>query len=450
MDQKQGLGQQLLGALASLKLTLLIFLAIAAGSILGTLLPQGLTEHDLHRSFGSGLAGWIHAFGLHDLYHTGWFRFLLILLCVNLAVCSLDRLPKTRKLLTRREETLSADKLEKFSTRCVISTRLGPEEARSRAASLLGAERSGVQLLDGGDGFGLVLEKGRWAPFMVYVVHLSVLVILFGALVGSIFGFKGFMNIAEGEASDHVVAARGNGEIVLPFSVRCDDFSVTFYDQGTPKEFRSDLVILENGTEAHRQTIRVNDPMTYQGVTFYQSSYGTILKDAEVEFQHKATGAKETFVLPYREARLVPGTQDRVQAVQYEQDFRGMGPAIGVLLQKDGQKESSGAWILVDKPDFHGNRIMNYGIRVIRAEPIQYTGLQVKRDPGVWWVYLGFTAMLVGIGLAYYTSHRRIWVLAVSKGKGSKVLVAGRASKNSLAFEEEFNGLCERLKTGLE
>ena len=62
----------------------------------------------------------------------------------------------------------------------------------------------------------------------------------------------------------------------------------------------------------------------------------------------------------------------------------------------------------------------------------------------------GFTAMLIGIGLAYYTSHRRLWALALPEGNGSKVLLAGRASKNSLAFEEEFNGLCERLKAGLQ
>ncbi len=449
MDQKQGLGQQILGALASLKLTLLIFLAIAAGSILGTLLPQGLSEHDLHKSFGSGIAQWILAFGLHDLYHTGWFRFLLILLCLNLTICSLDRLPKTRKLLSRKEDTLSMKRLEKFSAHRAFSTRLSPEEARTRIVSLLGGKRSGVQLVDGEEGLGVVAEKGRWAPYMVYVVHLSVLIILFGALVGSIFGFKGFMNIAEGEASDHVMTARGDGPIVLPFAVRCDDFSVSFYDQGTPKEFRSDLTILESGRETFRQTIRVNDPMTYQGVTFYQSSYGTILREAEVEFQDKATGFKETFVLPFRQVRLIPGTQDRVQAVEYEPDFRGFGPAVGIVVQKEGQKESSGAWILVDRPDFHGNRVMNYGIRVVRADPVQYTGLQVKRDPGVWWVYLGFTAMLLGIGVAYYSSHQRTFILAVSEAKGSKIVVAGRASKNSLAFEQEFNGLCERLQAGL-
>jgi cytochrome c biogenesis protein len=409
-----------------------------------------MSDAELQRHFGPGLAGWITAFGLHDLYHTGWFRLLLILLCVNLTVCSLDRLPKTMKLLSRREEALSAKKIEKFSLRASIPSKHAPEEARSRIAKVLEASGFPGQLVEGDHGLGVIAEKGRWAPYMVYVVHLSVLVVLFGALLGSILGFKGFMNITEGEASDTVATAMGHDQVVLPFSVRCDDFDVTFYDQGTPKEFRSDLVILENGKEAHKQTIRVNVPLTYRGITFYQSSYGSTLKETELEFQDKMNGKSETLVLPFRQIRLIPGTQDRVQVVEYEQDFNRFGPAIGVVLQKDGQKESSGSWILVNKPDFHGNRIMNYGIRVVRAEPSQFTGLQVKRDPGVWWVYAGFTAMLIGIGLAYYTSHRRLWALALPEGNGSKVLLAGRASKNSLAFEEEFNGLCERLKAGLQ
>lgn len=450
MDQKHGFGQQIVGALASLKLTLLVFLALAVGSILGTLLPQGLTEQEIHQSFGHGLAEWITAFGLHDLYRTGWFRFLIILLCVNLTICSLDRFPKTLKILSRREETLSAKKLEKFSTRCIISSQLDPEEARTRLANAVGGERSGIQAVHGDEGSGFIIDKGRWAPFMVYLVHLSVLVVLFGALLGSILGFKGFMNIAEGETSDSVTTTSGHDAIALPFGVRCDDFNVTFYDQGTPKEFRSDLTIVENGKEVLKKAIVVNDPLTYRGITFYQSSYGSTLKEAEVELEDKTAGKKEKLVLPFRQIRLIPGTQDRIQLVEFQQDFSKFGPAVGIVLQKDGQMESSGSWILVNKPDFHGNRIMNYGIRVIRAEPSQYTGLQVKRDPGVWWVYIGFTAMLAGIGLAYYASHRRFWILAVPEGKGSKVLLAGRASKNSLAFEQEFNGLCGRLKSELK
>jgi cytochrome c biogenesis protein len=86
----------------------------------------------------------------------------------------------------------------------------------------------------------------------------------------------------------------------------------------------------------------------------------------------------------------------------------------------------------------------------LRSDETQFTGLQVKRDPGIWLVYAGFTAMLIGIGLTFYTSHRKLWIWALPGEKSSKIIIAGRASKNPLAFEQEFNRLCNRIETELK
>lgn len=287
---------------------------------------------------------------------------------------------------------------------------------------------------------------------MVYVVHLSVLVILLGAIIGSLFGFKGFMNISEGEASGDVILSDGKSSIALPFQVRCDKFEASFYDTGAPKEYRSDLTITDDGQEVLKQSIRVNDPLSYEGVTFYQASYGSTLRQVDVEFQDTGSGQSHRMTLPFREIRSIPGTTDKVQVVEYQQDFSRFGPAVGIALQREGQ-EPAGSWILVNRPDFHGNRILNYHIKVIRADQIPYTGLQVKRDPGVWVVWFGFVALLTGIGLTFYTSHSKLWVWAErneSARPSVKILLAGRASKNSLAFEKDFNLLCDQLDDALK
>jgi len=57
--------------------------------------------------------------------------------------------------------------------------------------------------------------------------------------------------------------------------VRCDRFEISFYKGGgRPKEFVSELTVIENGQEVMQKTIEVNDPLFYKGLTFYQSSYG--------------------------------------------------------------------------------------------------------------------------------------------------------------------------------
>jgi cytochrome c biogenesis protein len=451
MQQKKGFLDLLIQPLSSMRLTVFLFLTLAVCSVAGTLLPQGTSLEELERHYGPSLSWWIDTIGLNDLYRTGWFRTILLLLCVNLIICTMQRLPKTLKLLQHRDEQISPEKLEKFNYHTEITIHRPLDATRAQLTEIISKAFAPVQPLSSSDAFRAVAEKGRWTRWMVYVIHFSVLVILLGALLGSVFGFKGFMNLAEGESSDEVMLAKGKNAIVLPFQIRCDDFDVSFYDTGAPKEYRSDLTIIDKGQEVFKQSIRVNDPLSYDGVTFYQASYGSILKRAKVELQDRDTGTTHQLTLPYRETVPVPGTGDEIEVMQYQENFSNFGQAVAIVLMREGQ-EPTGSWILVDKPEFHGNRIQNYRVKVTEVERGHYTGLQVKRDPGVWFVYIGFTVMLAGIGMTFYTSHRKLWVWASpSKGKNSAttVFVAGRTNKNSLAFEQEFNHLCARLQNDL-
>jgi cytochrome c biogenesis protein len=451
MQQKKGLLDTLYQNLSSMRLTVSLFLTLAVCSILGTLLPQETSLEEIQRHYSPTLSWWIDTLSLNDLYRAGWFRTILLLLCVNLIICTLQRLPKTLKLLQHRDELISPERLEKFSCHMEITTHRPLDATREQLTKIVAEEFAPLQPLPNSGAFGAVAERGRWSRLMVYLIHFSVLVILVGALLGSIFGFKGFMNLAEGETSDEIMLARGMRAITLPFQIRCNDFAVSFYDTGAPKEYRSDLTIIDKGQEVITQSIRVNDPLSYEGVTFYQASYGTILKQVEVELQDRDTGSIHKLTLPYREVVPIPGTQYEIEVMQYQENFSSFGQAAAIVLLKEGQ-QPAGSWILIDMPEFHGNRIQNYRVKVSNAEKSQYTGLQVKQDPGVWFVYIGFTAMLMGIGMTFYTSHRKLWVWA-SPGKSGKnstaVFMAGRTNKNSLAFEQEFNRLCARLQDDL-
>jgi cytochrome c biogenesis protein len=233
--------------------------------------------------------------------------------------------------------------------------------------------------------------------------------------------------------------------------VRGDDYEVSYYDTGAPKEYRSDLTILDDDEAVLSRAIIVNDPLSYRGVTLYQSSYGAILKQAEVKLQNNDTGKTHQFILSFGETQSIPGSSDKVQIVDYQQNMGQFGPAVGIALFREGQ-EPVGSWILVKMPQFHGNRIDNYKVNVISTEDGYYTGLQVKKDPGVWVVYAGFIAMLLGIGMTYYTSHRKLWIWAgpaESDQSSTRIIVAGRTNKNPIAFESDFNQLCHRLQNDL-
>ncbi len=60
----------------------------------------------------------------------------------------------------------------------------------------------------------------------------------------------------------------------MPFTMNLDKFTAEFHP-GTmrPKKFVSEVTRLETGSEAN-VTIQMNEPMRYEGLTFYQASYG--------------------------------------------------------------------------------------------------------------------------------------------------------------------------------
>ena len=103
------------------------------------------------------------------------------------------------------------------------------------------------------------------------MVHGSILLILLGAGLGFL-GYKGSLEVPVGQASDTVTL--GNGSIMhLPFQVRCDDFKMELYDNGMPKEYRSEISFLQGDSVARHASVLVNHPVSFSRVLFSQSGY---------------------------------------------------------------------------------------------------------------------------------------------------------------------------------
>jgi cytochrome c biogenesis protein len=444
-----------LGWLSSLKLTLVLFFVLAASSIIGTLLPQGVGLPELRDHFSPLAASLINLLALNNLYHSMWFRVLLLALCANLVACTIDRFPKTIRLLRSLESPFDSQKLSRFGLSSSISTDVPFEQAQSIVENAVCQSfgrmcRIGSEHTGGVGPYCAVSEAGRWSRLMVYLVHLSVLTVLVGALAGSVLGFKGSMSLIEGQSSDEVTLADGERIRKLPFLLKCDKFEVSFYDTGAPREFRSDLSVLEDGKEVLKRAVIVNDPMTYEGITVYQASYGIALKEAGIELTDSDSGEKISMMLPFRQPVNIPGTADQLMIAEYLENLMRVGQAVEFVYFKQG-KQSSAQWILVDRP-YHGNRIGNYLVRVTQMDKAPYTGLEVKKDPGIWLVWAGFAVMTLAIGLTFYSSHRKLWVCIETDETGNKTTVtfAGRTSRNPHVFEEKFETLCRTVERQLK
>jgi cytochrome c biogenesis protein len=435
---------------ASVRLTIVLLLSLATTSIVGTLIPQNSDPAAYISAFGETLYRFFAVLGLFDMYHSWWFQVLMLLLAANVVVCSIDRISSQRKVLFVRRPRFKAERFRDLPDRVVFEDARPPEALRALYERFL-ARKTGalqVEVIEGG--FRIFGERGRWTRFGVYAVHLSVVLLLVGGLIGSIFGFDAFVNIPEGETVQQVILRNSGQRLRLPFAIRCDDFDVSFYDTGAPKEFRSALTILENGQPVLQKDIVVNDPLRYRGISIFQSSYGSLPSDeAVLSFTSRETGmvyARDAKI--GREIALPEGLGTfTLTEIRHEAQFRGhpVGDAfIGRLVPPNGQAEE--IVLPIRFPTFDRMRRGEVVIAVDQFKQRHYTGLQVNQDPGVDVVYAGFLLMIIGCYVTFFTSHRQVCVEVVRRGTGAEVTVAGKANKNKTGVGRLVGRLSASLK----
>jgi len=433
----------------SLKLSIFLLICLAATSVIGTVIPQG-PQREYLATLSETKIRLYSALGFFDMYHSWWFILLLYLLTVNLVACSIKRLPRVWKFIS--EPTLVFDEgLEKTLSLTHEFKKQGDAAAlRDRMTAFLKREFAEPVVTERDGEFHLFAQKNPYCRLGVYVVHASIIIIFIGALIGSFFGYKAYVQIMEGMDTSTVYDMRKQKPLELGFSLRCDKFSVSFYDSGAPKEFKSILTVLENGQPVkgyEKVPVVVNDPLTYKGITFYQSSYGQAGEGAVQRFtvRDKKGGAPSSLVVRGGERAPLPGG-GFLTVVDTTQEVRNFmpqfsGPAAKVeLTSPSGNTESF--VLLKNFPDFDRQRNGDLILTYEGGDEKYYTGLQVAKDPGVWVVWSGCTLMVLGILMAFFLSHKRIWIRVVN----GRVTIGGTASKNQPAFQLFFDGLVNNLK----
>ncbi len=452
MSKKQSFTDQLWDFFCSLKLAIMTLLLLALTSIIGTVVQQNLAPEEYMQKLGMSESTYrtLDALQFFDMYHSWWFLSLMGCFAVNLICCSIKRLPRIIK--TVREPVLTADDghFRTLPNRGELVTTGTLESTRDKAIALLEQSFSAPVVTEQDDKVYLFSQKGAFSRFGVYVTHTSILIIFLGAMIGNVWGFKGFVNITEGDTVDQIWLRSGGEPLPIDFEVRCDNFEVSFYEGGgRPKEYTSDLVVLENGQEVLKKTIEVNDPLTYKGLTFYQASYGQAA-DPTYQFRVKVRETGETVDLTGRQgehlslpdgAALIP--------MGYAESYQNFGPAAQVNIDLGDHKHGKPFIVLQNYPQFDEKRGGAYAVTLVSGQQSYYTGLQVVKDPGVWVVWTGCLLLVFGSVIAFFFSHRRIWVTLETLEGETGVTFGGAAHRNQPAFTLFFDQLKKDLNDGL-
>ena len=440
--------QSLWDFFCSLKLTIFLLISMSLTSIIGTVLPQGQIPPEYVASISQTKLQIYTKLGFFDMYHSWWFIALLYIFSLNLICCSIKRLPHVFKFVSEPATVLAEGLRNSFSMKKEITFKAPEDQAKSALQQFINSEFASATVTEHNGETHIFSQKSAWCRLGVYVVHLSILVIFIGAIIGSLAGYKAYVNIVEG-TSINTVQSRTGQNIPLGFEVRCEKFSVELYPTGAPKEYKSILTVLENGKPVTGFTnipTIVNVPLTYKGITFYQSSYGQDTEGSEHFFavQTKNGGSPEQFSLPeggtatFKDGTVFKLLQSTQEVKQFMPQFTG--PAARVEVTYKGQQPQIFV-LMKNHPEVSAQRNDNMLFFYGGTNARMYTGLQVAKDPGVWVVWLGCALMVVGLYIAFFMSHKRVWIV-VSRGHAR---MYGNASKNPAAFQGQFEELAEKL-----
>jgi cytochrome c biogenesis protein len=428
---------------ASVKLAIFTLCTLAITSIIGTVIPQGESTSFYAQRFGAKSAQFMEILDIPEMYYSWWFLGLLGLLSANLIICSVERFPRVLRLIHKDNLTVDPAKLSSMKVSKTWSDKSGisADTDFSRIMKTLGW-KARTREVSGGTMF--FSQKGRWSRTGVYIVHLSILVIFAGAIIGHFMGYKGSVMVPELSSTNKIFASKTQQAIPLGFEVRCNRFIIEFYDNGMPKEYQSSLTILEDGKEILTKDIEVNGPLTHKGITFYQSSYQGY-QDFVFHITENNSGQQKSVTIPFQEQLGWDEMNIRFGIVNAE--AAGQSVVRSKIWFKAGDTPATIEWLQdgASTTIQVGDKSFTVSVKQMYA-----TGLQVSKDPGVWVVYIGCLLMMVGLSMAFFMSHRRVWLFLPATGAQTGLILAGNTNKNSPGFRKQFDKLessIEKLAT---
>lgn len=471
--EKKDIFEKTWGFFASVKLAIFLLIILALSSIIGTIVEQNAEPARnialLAKFFGDSAAPNVYnvfaKLGFMDMYDSWWFVSFLALFSINLIVCSIDRFPKTWRIVQTPQRPLPDSSLRSLPIKKDAEFKTTVNIVKDEFSNILRSSKYHINEATGEGSVQLYSQKGRYARLAVYVVHLSIILIFLGAIIGIRFGFKGYLNLPEGSYSDRAYESPTK-EIPLGFIIKCNWYDTQYYEGiDAPKEFQSELVIMENGREVLKKVIEVNDPLTYRGITFYQSNYGMLQERTHGDFILNitpASGQEKTFRLKFGESFKIPGTEIKGRVTDFSPALSRdretgrlityadnmVNPAIAIEFSEPGKKTYTG-WILRRYPETgilpDGNRIqfMDYW-------GVEYTGLQVAKDPGVWLIYLASIIMTIALYICFFISHKKVWINITGNKRSVQVTVGGSTSRNRIAFENEIDKILSHASKAIE
>lgn len=452
---------KLLQSLSSVKTGVILLILVVIASAIGTLVLQRPTSEadQIERTYSPQTLIWLDRLGLTDVFHSWWFAALLALVATSIILVSVDRFPRAWKVLTRPYKVADSHFRAVLPTQEKIAVKEGPValEVADRALRKAGLRPERITT---GKNVSLYAERNRLSVLAVYIIHASLLLIFVGGIVDAIYGYKGFLMLTKGQSISELELSDKRIK-KLPFTLRFDTGAREDYADGSPKQWWSQVTVLENGKEVEKKKIEVNEPLVRDGLRFFQSTFGTSeeVDSITVVVSNKLNAEKKEITLTGNNpaqldadtsvaiGRFIPDYVVRDNQI-YKRSNSAVNPAIQLIVSKKAAAPKE-IWLFPSTPNAPAAEFESYNFEFKPGSGAlaPFTGLSVSHEPGQWAVWAGCILMGIGLTLAFYCVHRRYWVSIVDDPKLGTILWIGtQADKNREHYTEEFQSITADIR----
>jgi cytochrome c biogenesis protein len=289
-------------------ISLLVIICVA--SVIGTVIPQNRPENTYVDMFGPFWFDVLKKFDVWSIYNSTWFLVIMAFLVISTSICLIRNTPKMIKEMRTFREHVRGSSLRAFPHKVELATARGLADSDVAIKSWLKEQGYAYKVREEDDGVMIAAKRGAGNRFGYIAAHASIVMICVGGLLDSelpvrlqilLLGktpivdnmlisdvpasgrlaldnpsFRANLFVPEGGTRANAVVNVGDAALVqpLPFNLTLNKFIVDYYTTGMPSRFASEVTVKDPETgETFDQTIEVNSPLRYKGVTVYQSSF---------------------------------------------------------------------------------------------------------------------------------------------------------------------------------
>ena len=407
--------------LKSMRFAIIILIIITVASIFNLFASEFITPvqgstaevyQAYYHEYGEPRATLLTFFQMNSPYRSWWFYTLFGFLMVSLIICIIDRTPGTYKKVFKARFKADASSYEKMKSHGKLS---GGPDTLSQFISVL--KKNGYRVRTKSSGESTLIDGAKYqiAKGGSYFLHFGFIFLVIGGAL-----------ISRGEY--RVQAAGLPGELLSQdetswgFNVRVDDFQIEYFPLA-----KGHLVEIDKNKLGRILTENVDgtfDLEVYRPSNEFLKSVDGGRMTNRIDLKIGGSRIDQSNISDYIATLTVieNGVDLFTQKIEVNYPLRHRGYRFYQSSFNDSRTDDQGRWTTV---------------------------LEVRKDSGSPFVWMGIAFFSIGVILSLYVIPRDISAIVTPQGETMQLLIGGRAARNKSLFVGEFNLLVDQIRQAI-